>query len=70
MTKEQAIKEFENGKTVRLTCGVWNNPLKHGRIAQSAYEIEKFYAWAYQVDEDKLVDGIIDLVGASCGDMW
>lgn len=70
MTKQEAVKAFKEGKTVRLTCGVWNNPLKHGRFAQSVDDIERFYDWAYKVDVRNIADNIIDLVGASGGDMW
>ena len=70
MTKTEVIEKFEKGKKIRLTSGIWNNPERDGRIAKSVEEIEKFYSWACKVDERTNENGIIDLIGASCCDMF
>ena len=70
MTKEETIQAFEKGENIRLTSGIWNNPERDGRIAKSVEEIEKFYSWACKVDARTNESGIIDLIGASCCDMF
>lgn len=70
ITKAEAIEAFEKGEKIRLTSGIWNNPERDGRIAKSVEEIEKFYSWACKVDTITNENGIIDLRGASCCDMF
>lgn len=70
MTKLEAITLFNEGKTIRLTGGIWNNPKKDGKIAKSVDEIEDFFSWAYVVDLKNIEKDIIDLQGASCCDMF
>lgn len=70
MTKEEVIQLFNEGKTIRLTSGIWNYPERDGKIAKSVEEIERFYSWAYKVDAKNGANGIIDLRGASSCDMF
>lgn len=72
LTKKEIIEEFNQGKVIRKTCGVWNTPEKDGTIVKSVEQIESFYRWAYLVDVYKgtSVGVDYDLVGASGGDMF
>lgn len=72
LSKEEIIQAFKEGKKIRLTCGIWNEPNKHGKRAISVEDIERFYSWAYLVDVYNGFNEIIDydLVGASGGDMF
>ena len=70
MAKAEAIEAFEKGEKIRLTSGIWNNPERAGRIAKSVEEIERFYSWACKVDARTNENGVIDLIGASCCDMF
>ena len=70
LSEEDIINEFKNGKIIRKTCGIWNNPNETGEIVKSTNEIEQFYRWAYKVDVYEGCNGVdYDLVGASAGDM-
>lgn len=72
LTKKEIIEEFNNGKVIRKTCGVWNNPEKDGTIVKSVEQIERLYNWAYLVEVYKGTSAGVDydLVGASGGDMF
>ena len=72
LSKADIINALVEGKVIRKTCGVWNNPSKSGRICETPEDIINFYNWAYLVDVyEGLNDGIdYDLVGASGGDMF
>lgn len=72
ISEQDIIKAFNEGKVIRKTSGIWNNPSKSGVIVESVKQLESFYNWAYKVDVYKgLNEGIdYDLVGASCGDMF
>ena len=43
MTKQEVIEAFNQGRTIRITSGIWNSPQRDGRLAKSVEEIEKFY---------------------------
>ena len=60
MTKQEVIEAFNQGRTIRLTSGIWNYLQRYGKIAKSVEEIEKFYSWACAVDVTVNEDGIID----------
>ena len=51
MTKQEVIEAFNQGRTIRITSGIWNSPQRDGKLAKSVEEIEKFYSWACKVDE-------------------
>ncbi len=71
MSKQDIINAFNEGKVIRKTSGIWNNPSKSGVIVTSVEQLEKFYDWAYCVDVYNGTNGIdYDLVGASGGDMF
>lgn len=72
MSKQDIINALVEGKVIRETCGIWNNPAKSGRICETPEDIISFYNWAYVVDVyEGLNEGIdYDLVGASGGDMF
>ena len=72
MSKQDIINALVEGKVIRETCGIWNNPAKSGRICKTPEDIMSFYSWAYVVDVYKgFTDGIdYDLIGASGGDMF
>lgn len=72
MSKQDIINALVEGKVIRETCGIWNNPSKSGRICETPEDIISFYNWAYVVDVyEGLNEGIdYDLVGASGGDMF
>lgn len=72
MSKQDIINALVEGKVIRETCGIWNNPAKSGRICETPEDIISLYNWAYVVDVyEGLNDGIdYDLVGASGGDMF
>ena len=68
MTKQEVIEAFNQGRTIRITSGIWNSPQRDGKLAKSVEEIEKFYSWASVVDI--IENNIIDLKGASYCDMF
>ena len=68
MTKQEVIEAFNQGRTIRITSGIWNYPQRDGRLVKSVEEIEKFYSWASAVDI--IENNIIDLKGASYCDMF
>ena len=70
MRKQEVIEAFNQGRTIRLTSGIWNYSQRDRKIAKSVEEIEKFYSWACAVDVTVNKDGIIDLIGASYCDMF
>lgn len=70
MSKQEVIEAFNQGRTIRITSGIWNSPQRDGRLAKSVEEIEKFYSWACKVDVSENENGIIDLKGASYCDMF
>ena len=72
MSKQDIINAFNEGKVIRKTSGIWNNPSKSGVIVESVKQLESFYSWAYKVDVYNSTDPNIDydLVGASGGDMF
>lgn len=70
MTKQEVIEAFNQGRTIRITSGIWNYPKRDGRLAKSVEEIEKFYSWASVVDIIGNENNIIDLKGASYCDMF
>ena len=72
LSKKDLINELNNGKVIRKTSGIWNDPSKSGRICTTVEDLESFYNWAYMVDVyEGFTDGIdYDLVGASGGDMF
>ena len=72
LTKNQIINEFNNGKVIRKTSGIWNSPSRDGRIVQNIEDLNRFYNWAAHVDVYKSdTDGIdYDLIGASECDMF
>lgn len=72
MSKADIINALVDGKVIRETCGIWNDPKKSGTICKTPEDIMSFYKWAYVVDVyEGLSEGIdYDLVGASGGDMF
>lgn len=72
MSEQDVINALKNGKVIRTTSGIWNNPNKSGVIVKSVEQLERFYSWAYKVDvfesDNPNID--YDLVGASGGDMF
>ena len=72
LTKADIFNALVEGKVIRKTCGIWNNPSKSGRICETPEDLINFYNWAYKVDvyiSD--VPGIdYELIGASGGDMF
>ena len=72
LTKEDLIEELKQGKVIRKTCGIWNDPNKRGEICNTEEDIISFFKWAYNVDVYKATaPGIdYDLIGASAGDMF
>ena len=70
MTKQEVIEAFNQGRTIRITSGIWNSPQRDGKLAKSVEEIEKFYSWACVLDVIVNENGIIDLKGASYCDMF
>lgn len=71
LSEQDIINEFEKGKIIRKTCGVWNNPNKSGEIVRNIEDLKSFYKWAYLVDVYEGSNGIdYDLIGASGGDMF
>lgn len=71
LTRNELINEFEKGKTIRVTCGIWNSPNKSGRIVASVKELDSFYSWASLVDVYQGTNGVdYELIGASHCDMF
>lgn len=72
LKKADIMNALVEGKVIRKTCGIWNNPSKSGRICETPEDIINFYNWAYCVDVYKAdVPGIdYELIGASGGDMF
>lgn len=72
LSKADLINALVEGKVIRKTCGIWNDPAKSGRICETPEDIINFYKWAYCVDVYKAdVPGIdYELIGASGGDMF
>lgn len=70
MRKQEVIEAFNQGRTIRLTRGIWSYSQRDRKIAKSVEEIEEFYSWAQAVDVTVNKDGIIDLIGASYCDMF
>ena len=70
MTKQEVIEAFNQGRTIRITSGIWNSPQRDGKLVKSVEEIEKFYSWASVVDIIENENNIIDLKGASYCDMF
>ena len=72
LTRAQIIEEFNKGKVIRKTSGIWNFPTRDGRIVNNIEELNRFYDWAAHVDVYKgWSEGIdYDLRGASECDMF
>lgn len=72
LSKTDLINALVEGKVIRKTCGIWNDPSKSGRICETPEDIINFYKWAYLVEVYKAdVPGIdYELIGASGGDMF
>lgn len=72
LTKADIINALSEGKVIRKTCGIWNDPKKSGTICKTPEDIISFYNWAYLVDVYQASAPGIDyeLIGASGGDMF
>ena len=72
LSKADLINALVEGKVIRKTCGIWNDPAKSGRICETPEDLINFYKWAYLVEvyiSD--VPGIdYELIGASGGEMF
>ena len=72
LKKADIMNALVEGKVIRKTCGIWNDPAKSGRICETPEDLINFYNWAYCVDVYKADVPWIDyeLIGASGGDMF
>lgn len=72
-TREKVIRLFEDGETIKLCSGLWNNPLTKSTIAKSIQEINNFFDWASKVEvklNDNPADKTIYIHGYSVSDMF
>ena len=72
LSKADIMSALVEGKVIRKTCGIWNDPDKSGRICETPEDLINFYSWAYLVEVyTSDTPGIdYDLIGASGGDMF
>ena len=50
LSKADIMNELAEGKVIRKTCGIWNDPDESGRICETPEDIINFYKWAYLVE--------------------